>query len=282
MRQFGDFVQGPNFETARTRSVSQFAQILIDGSVASATDGVVYNIAGDFLYLDFSSPGDVTVELNSDAPGIVPSITLKPGTSISALFSSVRVRWAQAFGNPLKLLYSTGDKIEPQSATVAVSGVVQNSIVAFSPASSGTVPLVGGADNAFFDTTRYHLGVREFGVPGNAAVFANQVANTAVTAQTAIAAASNTLGLIVFEANSFVNQGAGTGTCSILAKATAPTILSDGEPIGMLQQYVASAGNFSSVFGTVRPHRVSAGKGVHFISQSNDVVALKFLKYQIL
>lgn len=288
-RMFTGFERGPDFDRARTRVATRFSRVSIDLGTTCPAEGVVYNVAGDFLYSDLSSQSEVFVEFNSDAPGISPAVMLSPGTGVDALFSSIRVFWTLASGT-VSLIFATGDRIRPQSAATSILGQVDVNITGSSRAgypgtgavpidviaiSNGqiSVPLWNVANTSeVYGNNRGLLGIREHGVPGTATSFKSTTALAANTAETVLAPASNTNGVIVFEAGTLTGNRTGSAFAQLLAKTSAPTTIIDGDahlnPVSSLIQAGPLAVN---TMGMTRPRRSQTGKGLYFIVNLAEV-----------
>lgn len=297
-RLFQGFERGPDFDRARTRVATRFSSVVIDLSTTCPIDGAVYSVAGDFCYLDLQSAGALLVEFNSDAKGISPAISLEPGTGVDALFSSIRVFWSTNVGSAI-LIIATGDRIRPQSAATSILGQVDVNITGSSrPGYPGTgavpvdliaisngqisVPLWNVANTSeVYGNNRGLLGIREHGTPGTATNFKSTTALAANTAETVLAPASNTAGLIVFEAGSFHGNRTAIGYAQLLAKTSAPTSIIDGDAHLTPGAAVVAAGPIGTMsMQMMRPHRSQTGKGLYFIIDRADVdVPYRICKY---
>lgn len=288
-RLFQGFERGPDFDRARTRVATRFSLVSIDLGTTCPAEGVVYNVAGDFLYSDLSSQAEVFVEFNSDAPGISPAVMLSPGTGVDALFSSIRVFWSLGSGT-VSLIFATGDRIRPQSAATSILGQVEVQVTGSTKsgyAGSGTVPIdllamssasltmpVWAVSNATesYGANRQLLGVREHGVPGTATSFKSTTALAANTAETVLAPASNTAGVIVFAGGS-LNITTVQSHCPLIAKTSAPTTIIDGDvltsPINLM--YAASLAYYVA-HNLDKPHRAQTGKGLYWISGAAETL----------
>lgn len=298
-RMFSGFERGPDFDRARTRVATRLQGITINFATPCPAEGVVFNVAGDFLYLDLQSTDSVYVELNSDSPNISPAVELSPGTGVDALFSSIRVYWQAASGTAL-LVYATGDRIRPQSAATTIVGGVEisgSSRAGYSGTGTipidlvsiangqATVPLWNVSNSAeSFGNGRGLLGFREHGTPGNATFFKSTTLLAANTPETVLAPASNVNGAIVFEAGSFTGNRTGTAFSQLLAKTSAPVGITDGDAHLFPQSSVVSAGPIAVVtMGMTRPHRSATGKGLYFIVNVAEVdTPFRLAKYHLM
>lgn len=293
-RLFTGFERGPDFDRARTRVATRFSRVRIDLATTCPAEGAVYNVAGDFCYSDLTSSAEVYVEFNSDAPGIAPAIMLSPGTGVDALFSSIRVFWTLGSGI-VDLIIATGDRIRPQSAATSILGTTDINIVsqagtalasgflknnlsfidAANPTAQNTIPLwivEGAAGTEIYSRDRDIWGSREMGTPMNATSFKSTTLLAANTAETVLAPASNTLGVLVFEAGSLTGNRTGSAYAQLLAKTSAPTTIIDGDahlnPVSSLIQSGPLAVN---TMGMTRPRRSQNGKGLYFIVNLAEV-----------
>lgn len=302
-RMFTGFEQGPDFDRARTRVATRFSSVVIDLAQTCPAEGVVYNVGGDFAYLDLSSPAALNVEFNSDVPGISPAVRLSPGTGVDALFSSLRIFWTTGSGNAT-IIIATGDRIRPQSAATSIVGSVDTNLTQLggvpvantflytgirffdtaSAAAQNTIPMwivEGAAGTELYSRDRDIWGSREMGTPMNATTFKSTTLLAANTAETVLAPASNTLGVLVFEAGSFHGNRTAIGYAQLLAKTSAPTSIIDGDAHLTPGAAVVSAGPIATMsMQMMRPHRSQNGKGLYFIIDRADVdVPYRTCKY---
>jgi hypothetical protein len=305
-RMFSGFERGPDFDRARTRVATRLQGITIDFATPCPAEGVVFNVAGDFLYLDLQSTDSVYVELNSDSPNISPAVELSPGTGVDALFSSIRVYWQATSGTAL-LVYATGDRIRPQSSATTIVGTTDVNLVSASgtawnpsgfvltalgyvdgtnPRSANTVPIwavEGAPGTETFARDRDIFASREMGTPMDCTFFKSSTLLAANTPETVVAPAGNALGLITFEAGSLTGNRTGTAYAQLLAKTSAPVGITDGDAHLFPTSAVVSAGPIAVVtMGMERPHRSTAGKGLYFITNIADVdTPYRIAKYRV-
>lgn len=299
-RMFTGFERGPDFDRARTRVATRFLSVVVDLAQTCPPEGVVYNVGGDFAYLDLSSPAALNVEFNSDVPGISPAVRLSPGTGVDALFSSLRVFWTTGTGNAT-LIIATGDRIRPQSAATSIVGQVSVELTGSNKSGypgSGTIPVdllaisaasfsvpiwvISNASEAY-GQNRQLFGVREHGVPGTATSFKSTTAMAANTPETILAPAANVNGVIVFAGGAFTNGAAVGAYCPILAKTSAPTNNIDGDVLTTVMAACANVGgNMGYAQEITRPHRVAIGKGIYAISNLAEVTPYRRLSYHLL
>lgn len=120
-RQFNTWENGPDFDRARTQIATPFQYIDIALDVLSVNQ--LYNISGDFLYVDASSTGSVTLELNNQYNDASAPFYASPGFGLNALFKQVKLSWVAQAGKKVRIMYSTGDKVVPTNSTT-VNGYV--------------------------------------------------------------------------------------------------------------------------------------------------------------
>jgi hypothetical protein len=120
-RQFNTWENGPDFERARTQIATPFQYV--DIALDVATSNQIFNISGDFIYVDASSTGVVTLELNNQYNDASAPFQASPGFGLNALFKQVKLSWAAQVGKKVRILYSTGDKVVPTNSTT-INGYV--------------------------------------------------------------------------------------------------------------------------------------------------------------
>lgn len=120
-RQFNTWENGPDFDRARTQISTPFQHIDIALDVATANR--IVNISGDFLYLDASSTGQVTLELNNQYNDASAPFYASPGFGLNALFKQIKLSWVAQPGKKVRIMYSTGDRVVPTNSTT-VNGYV--------------------------------------------------------------------------------------------------------------------------------------------------------------
>lgn len=225
------FEKGPDFNRARSQIATPFQYI--DIALDVATSNSIVNISGDFLYVDPSSTGIATLELNNQYNDKAAPFYIQSGFALQAMFKQVKLSWAAQAGKFIRLLYSTGDRVVPAfSAALQITGSVQ---------------VRDGGD--VYDTN--HI--------SNANLAAN-------TPQAVFVAAGNTNGILVISARGFGYNAASGSNLVLIAKATAPASITDGSVIcsGI---WTSSA---CSEVDLKRPVIVPAGLGLYWINSIAD------------
>lgn len=120
-RQFNNWENGPDFDRARTQIATPFQYV--DIALDVATVNQIVNISGDFLYVDASSTGSVTLELNNQYNDASAPFYASPGFGLNALFKQVKLSWVAQAGKKVRIMYSTGDKVVPTNSTT-INGYV--------------------------------------------------------------------------------------------------------------------------------------------------------------
>lgn len=120
-RQFNNWENGPDFDRARTQIATPFQYI--DIALDVLTVNKIFNISGDFLYLDASSTGVVTLELNNQYNDASAPFLASPGFGLNALFKQVKFSWVAQPGKKVRVMYSTGDRVVPTNSTT-INGYV--------------------------------------------------------------------------------------------------------------------------------------------------------------
>lgn len=121
MRDFKDYEHGPNFDRARSQIATPFQYVDIDLDAAASNQ--IYNVSGDFLYVDAASTGSVTLELNNQYNDPSAPFFAQPGFGLAALFKQLKLSWTAQPGKFIRLMYSTGDRVVPTNSTT-VNGYV--------------------------------------------------------------------------------------------------------------------------------------------------------------
>jgi hypothetical protein len=228
---------GAQFDRARNLIATAFQQIDVNLNAASPAGGLILPIAGDFLYVDADptfSNGVATLQLNVQQDAGVAKFYIQPGFALNTTFKQLRLDWSAQPGLFLRLLYATGDRVVPAFAAQSFA-TINNSI----------------NNSANVRDQGYIYGVS----------YKSTTSMAANTPDPIWSAAANINGAAIWDAE-LETSGAAQGVAVILAKATAPTGILDGDVF--LQVVFQAAGNTASQ-KLNRAARVAAGKRLDYI-----------------
>jgi len=230
-QHFHGYELGPDFDRARTQIATPFQYVDIALDAAAANQ--VYNVSGDFLYIDTSSTGTVTVELNNQYTDAAAPFQVSAGFGINAVFKQLKVSWAAQAGKKIRLMYSTGERVVPTNST----------------AISGTVAI---ANNGMDYSGTFNEGT----TLGAGAV------------STVVAPASNVNGLVIINASFISKQATTPMGVFLMAKTSAPTGMGDGDMLLCPDTWNYAAGDTS---GSLKNSiKVAAGKGLYWFNNTAD------------
>jgi hypothetical protein len=105
------FEKGPNFDRARSMIATPFEYVDIDMSAAGSNQ--IFNVSGDFLFVDGSSTGVATLEVNNQYNDPAAPFQVQAGFGLQCLFKQIKLSWAAQDGKKLRILYSTGARVVP-------------------------------------------------------------------------------------------------------------------------------------------------------------------------
>lgn len=253
-RRFNDYEQGPDFERARTQIATPFQYVDIALDVATAN--AVYDVSGDFLYVDASSTGVLTLELNNQYNDPAAPFYCQPGFAIQCLFKQIKLSWASQPGKKVRLMYSTGASVVPAFAAVVNIG-------------SGAVSVVGD------------VSIKSAGYAYSGA-YKSATALAANTPDVVFLPAANVNGAVVYDAGFYFNiaSGVSVGACFI-AKSSAPGSIIDGDVICAIDG-PGSVTSFASRGGLRNAVKIPAGKGLYYIAGTAETSAHRFCNYTLL
>ena len=225
---FNGLEQGPDFDRARSMIATPFQYVDIALNVAGVNQ--IFNVSGDFLYVDASSTGLVTLELNNQYNDPSAPFQVSAGFGLQALFKQLKLTWAAQAGKKIRLMYSTGDKVVPTNSTT-ISGSVS----------------VSSTGNAYTGS------------------YKSVTAMAANTPDTVFAPGANANGAIVWTADYVSNQAAAGAACFI-AKNAAPATVIDGDVLSMMSGGIGQwiRGNLFV------PIKIDAGKGLYYINSGGE------------
>lgn len=232
-----------DFERARQQISTPFDYLDVDLSIAR--DNEILQCAGDFLYIDLVSSGEATLELNNQHEAQKAPFHVIKGFALNATFKQLKFSNVAQAGAMMRIMFSTGDRVTPATSQTQISGNVTT-------LEDG---LVYGAS-----------------FKSNAALAAN-------TPEVVFTAGSNPNGAVVYDAR-FITTKAG-GICALLAKATAPTSVTDGDCI-LSPDYYQNAANVQDAGKLIKPIKIPAGKGLYFIDSGAQTLAMRSVLYKLL
>jgi hypothetical protein len=239
---FNGYEHGPDFDRARSQIATPFQYVDIALDVAAVNQ--VYNISGDFLYVDAVSSGTATLELNNQYNDAAAPFQISPGFGLNALFKQVKLSWTAQAGKRLRLMYSTGDRVVPTNST-SINGTVSVTQSGFS------------YTNAYKSSTLM----------------------AANTPDTIFTPGANANGAIVWSAEFVATITGSNQSISYLAKTSAPTTAIDGDVICVATSQVGAA--FAGKLNA--PVQIAAGKGLYYISTGGESgVTLRGCLYSLL
>lgn len=245
---FRTYEKGPDFERARTQIATPFQYI--DIPLDTADSNKIFNISGDFLYVDPASTGVATIELNNQYQDKAAPFYIQSGFALQAVFKQVKLTWAAQAGKFLRLLYSTGDRVVPAfSAALSITGLVNTQPYGITYASS----------------------------------FASDNLHSANSPSTVFLPAANTGGAVVWAAEfSSGNGSSAWQQASFVAKSSAPTTVKDGVVVAGVSGYAANGTNIVATGQLVNPIRLPAGLGLYFISSQGESMGFRSALYTLL
>lgn len=232
---FNGLEQGPDFDRARSMIATPFQYVDIALDVAGVNQ--IFNVSGDFLYVDASSTGVVTLELNNQYNDPSAPFQVSAGFGLQALFKQLKLTWTAQAGKRIRLMYSTGDKVVPTNSTTISGGVVVSQ--------SGYV---------------------------YASSYKSITALAANTPETVFTPAANVNGATLWRA-SFVSVNAAFPSAAFLAKNAAPATILDGDVIVAVDGIAATAA-VQLAYGKLEAAiHIPAGKGLYYIASTAEVAA---------
>ena len=230
---FNGLEQGPDFDRARSMIATPFQYVDIALDVAGVNQ--IFNVSGDFLYVDASSTGTVTLELNNQYNDPSAPFQVSAGFGLQSLFKQLKLTWAAQAGKKIRLMYSTGDKVVPTNSTT-INGTVEIT-------DKGVLPSV---------------------------VFTSAAALGAGAVETVFLPSANANGAVIYAVDGHT-QGPAPTIVSLLAKNGSPATYVDGLSIGG-PALITNTGIVSSYypFRLSRAIRIPAGLGLYFFCQAAE------------
>lgn len=228
MRNFRGIEQGPDFNRARQLIATPFQYKDIRLDVAGVNEMLL--VSGDFLYVDASSTGVVTIELNNQYNEPSAPFQAGAGFGLNAVFYQLKLNWQAQAGKFVRLMYSTGDRVVPTNSTSI----------------SGTVAVQNTGEE--YQTS-----------------FKSKTGLAALTAETVFTPTANTNGAIIWNASAVSCQTQAL-MVALIAKNGAPADVIDGDVIATssFAYYYSTMQAANLQFdGNMK---IAAGKGLYFIS----------------
>lgn len=232
-----------DFERGRTQIATPFDYYDLD--LSTANTNLILPIAGDFLYIDMASTGVATIELNNQQEARKAPFQVRKGFALQAVFKQLKITNTAQPGLFLRIMSSVGERVIPALGDVNISGSV----------------------NAIED-----------GITYGAAFSSSVPAPAANTVLTVVAPAANVNGLVVHDA-SYCSLTAGTTLTSLLAKASTPTALQDGDVLMLGDAYTPSSVGSGSM---KQSFKVAAGKGLYLYTLVQETFGYKRVIYTLL
>jgi hypothetical protein len=251
-----------DFDASRIGLITPFRKLDIDLGVAPGVTTSQYTIEGDFVFVDLdpvNSNGNATIEFNRQQDADNGPIYLVPGLALTGTFKGFKLNWAVQAGKKMRLIYSTGSRINPASASIATIGAITAAVGVQGPRVQSSGPVL--ADLPVL--------TREIGFFYGAS-FASQAALASGANEQIFAAASNPNGCILWDCDISTSAVAvGTTTISLHAHTGAPAAIGDGNIMHMVGITMSTAVGINTVNGQmIRPRFIGAGKGLWFLNSS--------------
>ena len=245
-KPFNGYEQGPDFDRARSMIATPFQYIDVALDVAGSNQ--VFNVSGDFLYVDAISTGQATLELNNQYNDPSAPFQISAGFGLQALFKQLKLTWAAQAGKRLRLMYSTGDKVVPTNSTT-ISGSVS-------------------VNNSGFEYT------------GN---YKSIIAKGGNVSDQIVAPAANVNGLVLWSA-SFSSETVVVAFhyACILAKNAAPATVIDGDVIVSPINSTTRNANYGTDGQLLAPVKIAAGLGLYFIATNAESNTFRSALYTLL
>lgn len=201
-----------------------------------ARNEVEFKTSGDFIFADRNSTGVATIKLNNSSEDPMPFAAFDNVEGVP--IDRILVSHAAQAGLVLNLWYGYHGRFRANS----------NSL-------SSILSTVNVADVAM--------------LPGTS--FSSNAALVAGTPLNILAAVSNAAGLRVHDAGGMANNGTGITSIVVLAKATAPASVVDGDLIAVPTGGAAlGAGNAYSYCRMLKPRRVALGLRLDYMVGISD------------
>jgi hypothetical protein len=265
-----DFERGPSFGRAVSQFATDFLSLDIDLSVAG--QNVIFDINGEFLYIDPDAGGNMTaggvsisgfasIELNNQQNAPSAPLFVQSGFALNAIFNQIKVNWPAQPGKKLRIAYSTGARVVPTNGAVVTGSV--------SISGGGTIinPALFNREAPFQYGASYKS-------------ITNMAANTS---DVVFLPAANINGAIIWRASGFSGNAVSMSLFSLVAHSSAPNSPVVGDSLVVHDNAVLVSGvTYVSFLKLERPVFVSAGKGVYFNTTLAESGAFRNCLYSLL
>jgi hypothetical protein len=235
--QFNDYSAGPNFDRARIGIATPFQYL--DIPLDTATENMMVDISGDFLYFDTADgyDGIITLELNNEHNAPLAPFTGRQGFALNALFKRLKLSWAAQPGKKVRIMYSTGERVIPAlTGTLNVTGTV----------STNEEPFVYGAS------------------------YKSITLLLANTPETVFLPAANVNGAVIHKAEFVSRSASNNAGAGFLAKASAPATVIDGDAICSSRNHNTISADGLTSGWLEKEILIPAGKGLYFITNGAE------------
>ena len=257
-----------DFDASRIGLITPFRKLDIDLSVAPSVTTQQYTIEGDFIFVDLdpvNSNGNATIEFNRQQDADNGPIYLVLGLALTGVFKGFKLNWAVQAGKKLRLIYSTGSRINPASASIATIGAITAPVGVQGPRILSGAPVLADLPALTRDT-----GI----VFGSSFASIAQIASGA--SEQVFAAASNTNGAMVWDCDINTEPAAvGASAISLHAHTAAPAVLTDGNVLVMISAQVSTAAGLTTMAVQMMKSKfIPAGKGLWFLNTGAQAEAV--------
>lgn len=263
-----DYENGPDFRRAQNQIATPFEYLDVDLTLAGSN--VIFQVAGDFLYVDpdpggsqvaggSSKAGFAALELNNQQNAPVAPFFIQAGFGLEALFKQIKLSWPAQPGKLLRIMYSTGARVVPtNSSTIA-----------------GAINVVGGSNTAPAVYTRespYQYGAS---YKSNGLLAAN-------SSHAVFAAGANVNGAILWRASMVSGNATALPSISLAAETFVPNSTVVGDVIATANFSNAVGGAPMASLTVESPIYIAAGKGLFFTTSVAETLAHRAALYTLL
>lgn len=266
---FGVMTPGPNFEGARTQAVTPFFKL--DLALDAAGVNQIFDIAGDFLYIDPSSTGVITLEVNNQYSDSEAPFIAQPGFALEAVFKRLKLNWTAQTGKTVRIIYSTGARIRPTN-----TGQITGTVYVADQSETRTIQngsYLGGANSGAVAAQMSH--VQLFNAIGSGKRCVVEATSFSATAASTVLVYSSNAALTLY--GSCVNKHVGNGN-SITKLYTTNNAAAQG--VFQMLSYPIGAGVVQTI-NLREPIVLEPGQGVTVINSTvNTALSANFEMYE--